>query len=97
MAGDESPETFDTATVVAVQRKAMEDIADIILPWMAQKVVSTPMPLKIINHTVGNQHVTLAIENGQLEITLNTRELNPPSDVMVIAPEEEKSIDLTAR
>lgn len=86
---------IDIGVLTKVQFAALGEIARIVHPWM--EVSDKPISLKIKNETVGSSHVVIAIEEGDIIITLKTRVKAPSPEVLIIPTDEERVIDLTAR
>lgn len=84
-------------TILALQSKALNDIADLVQPWLNMEELVKPMPIVIKNETAGSSHMRISIAQGRVVIELLVRVAQPESDVLVVGRGDEREIDLAMR
>ncbi len=78
--------------LMRAQQKALVDVAELVSPWM--DLPGKPLPIKVVNNTVGSAHILVSIEEGIVVLELLTRVRDPEPEVLVIPSEGEQVIDV---
>jgi len=80
--------------LLQVQQSALIEIAKIAAPWSMRQNIKVPYPIKIVNETVASIHVACRInDNGIIELIVKNRVRDPGSNVLVIEPDDDKTIE----
>lgn len=84
-------------TILALQSKALNSIADLVQPWLNMEELVKPMPIVIKNETAGSSHIRISINQGKVIIELVVRVARPEDDILVVGRGDEREIDLAMR
>ena len=80
-------------TVMKLQEKTIQEIAEAIFPWV--ELPTRPMPIKLKNTTIGTHQIEISIEEGVVVIELKTRVANPTPGTLSIPTGDERIIKLS--
>lgn len=84
-------------TILALQSRALNNIADLVQPWFNVEQLVKPMPIVIKNQAAGSAHMRISIDQGRVIIELLARVVRPEDDVLVVERGDEREIDLLMR